>query len=112
MQVRGPTPCCVLRALINFIDLHLDDLDLDLIHLDLIHLDLDPDEAPAAADDAEKSSNSVLSTVLSSDLDRAALCDGGSVVTTESFHRFTPSISHLISSPTFSVLCLTFSPEC
>ena len=28
VQVRGPTPCCVLRAIISFIDLYLDD-DLD-----------------------------------------------------------------------------------
>ena len=58
IQVRGPRPCCVLRALVNFVDLHLDD---------------DSDDAPSVDDDVQavdKSSSSVLSTVLSSELDR------------------------------------------
>jgi len=73
VQVRGPTPCCVLRALVNFIDLHLDD---------------DVDHTPSSVDDVQVDKSSVFSTVLSSDDRRVSgpvsLCDDS--VTTESFH--------------------------
>jgi len=76
VQVRGPTPCCVLRALVHFIDLYLDDR---------------LDHAPLAADcDIQVDKSSVLSTVVSSSEERhligpVSLSDG-SVTGTESFH--------------------------
>ena len=73
LQVRGPTPCCVLRALINFIDLFLDD---DLEHVLL------PD------DDVLVDKSSVLSTTLLSEERHLSgpmsLYDGS--LTSESFH--------------------------
>jgi len=78
VQVRGPTPCCVLRALVNFIDLYLDD-----------RLDHAPLPPPDSAD-VQVDKSSVLSTVVSSSEERhhigpVSLCDG-SVTGSESFH--------------------------
>jgi len=75
VQVRGPTPCCVLRALINFIDLYLDD------HLDHV---------PLADSDVQVDKSSVFSAVVSSEERHhigppLSLCDG-SVTPSESFH--------------------------
>jgi len=73
VQVRGPSPCCVLRALINFIDLHLDD---------------DLEQLPLVDDEIHVDKSSVLSTFLSSEerhhIGPLSLCDGS--VTPESFH--------------------------
>ena len=74
VQVRGPTPCCVLRQLVNFIDLYLDD---------------EVDHVPLIADEVQIDKSSVFSTVLSSE-DRQhivplSLCDG-SVTPSESLH--------------------------
>ena len=76
VQVRGPTPCCVLRALIHFVDLYLDD-------------DLDLDQAPFADDEVQMEQSSVFSTVLSSEERHQcgtplSLCDGS--MTSDSFH--------------------------
>jgi len=69
LQVRGLTPCCVLRALISFIDCHLDD---DAGHVTLTD------------DDIQVDKSSILSTVPSSEERPPSLCDGS--LTTESFH--------------------------
>ena len=73
LQVRGPTPCCVVRALINFIDLHLDD---DLDHLPLVD------------DEVQVDKSSVFSTPLSSEerhqISPLFPCDGS--LTSDSFH--------------------------
>ena len=81
VQVRGPTPCCVLRTLVNFIDLYLDD-----------RLDHAPLPPPDSAD-VQVDKSSVLSTVVSSSEERhhigpVSLCDG-SVTGSGSFHRGT-----------------------
>jgi len=67
LQVRGPTPCCVLRALIRFLDLYLDD-DLDYV--------------PPA--DSEVPESSVFSSEDRHHIGPVSLCDGS--VTSESFH--------------------------